>query len=118
MYKVNVVENGLQATELINNLMNDGFEKDHIYLFAHDEDRSKDLTDATDTGTVGMKEQGLFTQVGNVFKKRGDELRSKMTSLGLTDIEAEKYEQALDQGKVVLVAAKDADHTNDDRTIM
>jgi hypothetical protein len=118
MYKVNVVENGLQATEIINDLMNDGYEKDHIYLFAHDEDRSKDLTDATDTGTVGMKEQGLFDQVGNVFRKRGDELRTKMTSLGLTDMEAEKYEQALDQGRVVLVAARDADYSVRDSTIM
>ncbi|MCM3216602.1 general stress protein [Niallia taxi] len=103
MYKVEVVENGVQATNVINQLENQGYTKENIYIFAHDKDRSEDLTAATDTGDVSMKEQGLMDTIGNVFRKRGDELRSKMQSVGLTEMEAEKYEEVLDTGKLVIV---------------
>ncbi|MFT8321388.1 MAG: general stress protein [Bacillus sp. (in: firmicutes)] len=105
MYKVEVVENGVQASNVINALENQGYEKDHIYIFAHDKDRSDDLTEATDTAEVSLQEQGLFDSLSNVFKKRGDELRSKMQSVGLTELEAEKYEEVLDTGKLVIVGS-------------
>lgn len=109
MYKVEVVENGVQATNTIDMLNNQGYPKEHIYIFAHDKDRSENLTDATDTGAVGMKEQGLFDSVGNVFKKRGDELRSKFESLGMTTAEADQYEKVLDEGKLVIVGSDSAE---------
>lgn len=105
MYKVEVVENGVQASNIINALENQGYKKENIYIFAHDKDRSEDLTNATETGNVSMKEQGLLDSVSNVFRKRGDELRSKMQSVGLTDVEAAKYEEVLDTGKLVIVGA-------------
>ncbi|HWJ77069.1 MAG TPA: general stress protein [Niallia sp.] len=105
MYKVEVVENGVQASNIINALENQGYNKENIYIFAHDKDRSEDLSAATDTGNVSMKEQGLFDSIGNVFRKRGDELRSKMQSVGLTEAEAEKYEEVLDTGKLVIIGS-------------
>ncbi|MEK4967998.1 general stress protein [Cytobacillus sp. FSL R7-0696] len=105
MYKIEVVENGVQAVSIINSLENEGYTKKDIYLFAHDRDRSENLTDATDTNDIGMKEQGVFDSIGNVFKSRGDELRSKMRSVGMTDVEAERYEEVLDQGKLVIVGS-------------
>ncbi|WP_026695940.1 general stress protein [Peribacillus kribbensis] len=107
MYQVHVVENGLQAKEKIDSL---GFSKENVYLFAHDKDRSEHLTEATHTEEVGMGEQGLLSSLGNVFKSRGDELRSKMESLGLTKQEAAQYETELDKGRVVLVATDDVTH--------
>lgn len=106
MHQVHVVENGVQAKEKIEVLAVSGYTKDDIYIFAHDKDRSEHLTDATHTESVGMKEQGMFDSLGNVFRSRGDELRSKMENLGLTKVEAEKYEEELDYGKVVVVAVK------------
>lgn len=106
MYKVEVVENGVQASNIISALENQGYQKENIYIFAHDKDRSEDLTAATNTGDVSMKEQGLFDSIGNVFRKRGDELRSKMESIGLTKMEAEKYEEVLDTGKLVVVGSQ------------
>ncbi|WP_442597014.1 general stress protein [Neobacillus sp. D3-1R] len=103
MYRVFVVENGVQATEKISTLVNEGFSQDQIYLFAHDENRSEHLTEATNTSEVGFEEQGLLGSIGNMFKKRGDDLRSKFESLGLSHMEAEKYEEELDRGKVVLI---------------
>jgi len=105
MYKVEVVENGVQADNSIRGLENQGYNRDNIYIFAHDKNRSEDLTAATETAEVSMKEQGLLDSLGNVFRKRGDELRSKMQSVGLTEMEAEKYEEVLDTGKLVIVGS-------------
>lgn len=107
MYKVNIVENGLEASNLISELQNEGYLKSEIYIFAHGEERSKDITDATETGKVGVEEQGVLNTLGNVFKKRGDELRSKMSALGLTDHQAADCEKQLDQGKLVVIASKE-----------
>ncbi|WP_108668801.1 general stress protein [Peribacillus acanthi] len=104
MSTVYVVENGVQAKEKVDQLTATGHTKENIYIFTHDKSRSEHLTDLTNTEGVGMKEQGFFDSVGNLFRSRGDELRSKMTSLGLSQAEAEKYEEELDYGKVVVVA--------------
>ncbi|MBM7690622.1 hypothetical protein JOC77_000025 [Peribacillus deserti] len=105
MYQVHVIENGVQAKEKIESLSGTGFSEESIFLFAHDKDRSEHLTENTNTQEIGMKEQGFLSSLGNVFKSRGDELRSKMQSLGLTKEEADLYEKELDRGKVVLVAS-------------
>ena len=108
MLNVKVVENGVQAKDTIEQFLRQGFTKDDIYLFAHDKTRSTHLTDATDTNNVGMSEQGFFDQLSNVFRSRGDELRSKMRSVGLSETEADQYEEELDRGRVVVVATKAA----------
>jgi Heat induced stress protein YflT len=104
MSTVYVVENGVQAKEKVEQLTTSGHTKENIYIFTHDKNRSEHLTDLTDTEGVGLKEQGFFDSVGNLFRSRGNELRTKLTSLGLSQAEAEKYEEELDYGKVVVVA--------------
>lgn len=106
MNTVKICENGVQATKIIEELTAEGYDPNNIFIFAHGEERSKDLTDATDTGSVGVGEQGIVNTVSNVFRKRGDELRAKFESVGLTESEAEKYEKVLDGGQLVLVATK------------
>jgi len=106
MYKVDVVENGVQARDKLSLLATEGYTKDEVYLFAHDKEREDDLAEALGAGDVGMKEQGLINTVTNVFKKRGDELRAQFESLGLSADEAERYERELDEGRLVLVACK------------
>ncbi|MEH7155322.1 general stress protein [Neobacillus drentensis] len=106
MRQVKVVENGLQAKQEIEQLLNQGFTKDEVYLLAHRKDRSEDLTEALDIKDIGVNEQGFFDSIANVFRSRGDELRAKMESLGLTDTEAQRYEEELDRGRVMVIAAK------------
>ncbi|PLS07985.1 general stress protein [Neobacillus cucumis] len=108
METVRVVENGVQAKKEIEQLIMQGYTKDEIYLLAHDKDRSNDLTDSLDISDIGMSEQGVMDSLANVFRTRGDELRSKMESLGLSSNDAERYEKELDLGKVVVVASKSA----------
>jgi len=106
MRQVKLVENGLQAKQEIEQLLNQGFSKDEVYLLAHSKERSEDLAEALDTNEIGVNEQGFLDSIANVFRSRGDELRSKMESLGLSDTEAQQYEKELDKGRVVVVAAK------------
>jgi hypothetical protein len=82
MKNVRVVENGVQAKEVIEQFLNLGYTKDELYLLAHDKNRSKDLTKALETNDLGVSEQGAFDLMANVFRSRGDELRSKIHSLG------------------------------------
>ena len=101
------VENALQAKTEIDKLVAQGYEHDDIYIFAHDKKRSKDITDALDTESVGMKDQGFLNSMKNMTSSRGDELRAKLAAAGLSDQEAEEYEEVLDEGKLVIVASKD-----------
>ncbi|OCA82340.1 general stress protein [Bacillus sp. FJAT-27225] len=106
MYKVEVVENGVQAKDKLSLLATEGYKKDDIYLFAHDKERESDLAKATGVEEVGLMDQGLINSVTGVFKKRGDELRTQFQSLGLSESEADRYEKVLDEGRLVLVACK------------
>lgn len=108
MANVIIVENGVEAREQIQQFIDQGFTKDDIYLLAHDNNRSNDLTNALDINNVGVAEQGFFDSFANVFRTRGDELRSKLESLGVSSSEAEQYEREMDQGKVVVLAARSA----------
>jgi hypothetical protein len=108
METVKVVENGVQAKREIEQLMTQGYTKDEIYLLAHDKNRSENLADNLDLTDVGVAEQGLFDSMANVFRSRGDELRSKLESLGLSQAEAERFEEEMDHGRVVVVATKSA----------
>ncbi|SEI78677.1 Heat induced stress protein YflT [Bhargavaea ginsengi] len=104
MAKVITVENGLQAREEINKLVTQGYDKEHIYLFAHSDDREKDIAEALDIETAGMSDTGFFKGMKNLVAKRGDELRSEFQGVGLSQQEADEYEKVLDEGRLVLVA--------------
>ncbi|MFK2826898.1 general stress protein [Bacillus sp. B190/17] len=106
MLTTKTVENALQAKNEIDGLLAQGYSLDHVYILAHDEHRTEDIADALQTNEVGMKEQGLLSSMGNMFQSRGNELRSKMESLGLSQQEAETYERELDKGKLVVIANK------------
>lgn len=100
------VENAVQAKTEIEKLEAQGYTHDDIYVFAHDKRREADIAKALDTESVGMKEQGFLDNMKNMTVSRGDELRSKMAAAGLSDQEAEEYEEELDKGKLVIIATK------------
>ncbi|WP_050180419.1 general stress protein [Domibacillus robiginosus] len=104
MYTAKIVRNHTEAASIVTAFSQDGLSKENIYVFAYDKKESKQLTDATNSGEIGLKEQGLSGTVSNVFKKRGDELRAKLHSLGLGESEAAEYEEQLDRGLIVVVA--------------
>jgi hypothetical protein len=100
------VENAVQAKAEVERLQSQGYDEDNIYIFAHDKRREADITKALDTESVGTKEQGFLNGMKNLTSSRGDELRAKMSAVGLSDQEAEEYEEELDKGKLVIIANK------------
>lgn len=105
MKQVKVVENGVEAKQAIDQFLTQGYTRDNVYVLAHDKERSEDLGDALDANEIGVDEQGVLDSIANVFRTRGDELRSKMESIGITPFEAEQFEKRLDEGRVVVVAS-------------
>ncbi|HZG70976.1 MAG TPA: general stress protein [Chondromyces sp.] len=105
MTQKKIVENGVQAKETIESLQAEGYPLKNIYLLAHDEERTKDLTEALEINNIGMKEQGMLGSILNMVNSRGDELREKMQALGLSSQEADIYEKELDRGKVLIIAS-------------
>ena len=100
------VENALQAKTEIENLESQGYSRDDMYIFAHYKERSDDINEALDTEKVGMKDQGFLKSMKNMFTSRGDELRSKMETAGLSKDEAADAEKELDLGKLIIIAKK------------
>ncbi|WP_026570550.1 MULTISPECIES: general stress protein [Sediminibacillus] len=95
--------NDEQLQQDVNKLSQKGIDKDNVYVLAHDSDRTKRVADNADANTIGLNEMNLKSAVGNMFNKKGDELRTKLKEVGLSDVEANNYEEELDEGKVLLV---------------
>lgn len=102
-----VVENGTLAVQEVQNLRQSGYSTDRIYVLAHDSDKTGRIAELSDASKVGVKEEGVFDALANLFRSRGDELRAKIVSLGFTEAEAAFYEKQLDLGKVLVVAKRD-----------
>jgi len=101
---VHVVESGVGALSAVRELNVRGFNQDDIFVLAHEEDREDSLSEWTNANKIGVTEEGVFNALANLFRSRGDELRAKLESVGLTEREAEHYEQELDRGKVLVIA--------------
>ena len=106
MKQIKIVENDVEVKKSVVQLLNQGFTKEEVYILAHDKDRSIELTVTTDTNDIKVSEPGAFESLANVFRSRGDELRSNMESLGLSYFEAQQFEGELDLGRIVVVATK------------
>jgi len=99
-----LVNNGLEAFEVVNDLHRQGYEEEDIYVLTHDSGRTNRLADAASANTVGIAEEGMFDTMANLFRNRGDALRSKIESMGFNSFEASMYESELDRGKVLVMA--------------
>ena len=93
----------------VTELKNQGIDKQDIYILSHDDERTNRVAGNADANTIGLSEMGLGSAVGNIFSKKGDERRTKLEEIGFSKEEAERYEEKLDEGKILLMV------TNRDR---
>ncbi|MBW7475161.1 general stress protein [Paenibacillus oenotherae] len=100
---VQIVTTAMDALHAVRELNSRGYKQDDIYVLAHDSEKTKELAAATEANQIGMTEEGVLSSVANVFRSRGDEIRSKLQSIGITEAEAERYEEELDQGRVLVI---------------
>ena len=90
--------------EEIDQLSNKGISKSNLYIMSHDDDRTDRVADSIAAGKLG---EGFTTESGNVFNKKGDELRAQFKELGFTQEEANELEEKLDHGDILLIDASD-----------
>ncbi|MBU0438850.1 general stress protein [Staphylococcus succinus] len=83
----------------INTLKDQSISPKDIYILSHDSDRTSRIV--RNTEVTGINYNSYETQEN--YEKQGDELRYKLKSLGITQEESEKYEEEMDQGKVLLI---------------
>ncbi|UOR13532.1 general stress protein [Halobacillus amylolyticus] len=101
--KFKVFHNDEQLSESIDKLRNNGIRDEDIYILAHDNDHDRRARKETDANKIGVKVTGMGTAMKNVFRGKGDKLRSKMKEIGFDASKAEQLEEELDKGKTLLV---------------
>lgn len=80
-----------------------GVSKDDLYVISHDKDRTDRVAGNANANEVGIKEEGLKVAIGNLFHKKGDELRAKFREVGFSPEEANELEEKLDNDKILLL---------------
>jgi len=90
----------IQLKKEIERLDEAGKSKDKLYVMSHDDDRTDRVADSVDAGKLG---EDLTTDQGNVFTKKGDELRAQFKELGFSQEEANELEEKLDHGTILLI---------------
>nr|WP_219914570.1 general stress protein [Thalassobacillus sp. CUG 92003] len=96
----------------VGKLKDKGISRDNVYVLTHDDDRTKRIATNADANTIGFSEQDFKNAVGNMFSKKGDELRSKLQEVGFSEQEAEDYEDDMDEGKVLLIVTNSSEVEN------
>lgn len=107
---VRVVNNVNEAREQVQLLTLQGYDRDRIYVLAHDDDKTDWAADYADAQKIGAAEEGVFNAIANVFRSQGDELRAKLKALDLSEAEAGRLERELDEGKIVVLAVEAKAH--------
>lgn len=101
--KYKLFHNDQTLNESISNLRKDGVSDDDIYVLSHDNDHVRRTRKSTDANKIGVSETGAGTALKNVFRSKGDKLRTKMKEMGISSDKAEDLEEELDKGKSLLI---------------
>ncbi|GFZ81047.1 general stress protein [Paenibacillus marchantiophytorum] len=102
--RVSVTANLQEAQNKVQQLYREGFERDHIYVLTHSAEGTDFVANYTGAEQISIAEEGVITSIANLFRSRGDELRAKMKSLGVPEVEASRLEGELDKGKILVLA--------------
>ncbi len=101
---VHTVNNITEARQQIQYYKLKGYDKEHLYILAHDKDRTKRIAEEMNVEQIGVAEEGLDTAIANIFRSRGSELRAKLKSMGISPEEADRLEKEMDHDKIVVIA--------------
>ncbi|RIU94938.1 general stress protein [Oceanobacillus picturae] len=101
--KFKIYHNDDQLSEAVDKLRNDGIPDDDIYILSIDNDHDRRARKETDANKIGAKVTGVSTALKNVFKGKGDTIRSKLNEIGFDKSKSEQLKVELDKGKTLLV---------------
>jgi len=98
--EVKEFKDDVELKKEIDKLVGQNTSKRNIYVMSHDDDRTDRVADSISAGKLG---EGFTTEDGNVFNKKGDELRGQLKELGFNQDEADELEEKLDHGSILLI---------------
>ena len=102
--KVRLVMHEEQTPQEIRYLQNEGYTLEEIYVIAHNDKTTQNLSHLMSEHKVGIHQENIAGAFTNLFRSHGDPLRLKLQSLGLSKHEADQYEKELDLGKIMVMA--------------
>lgn len=112
--KVHTVNKISEVQDQVISFQREGYPQDNIYVLTHDKDRTSRIVENTDAEKIGVAEEGIGTAIANIFRSNGDELRAKMRSLGISEMDAERLEREMDRDKILVIAWGGKEYTGDD----
>lgn len=104
MTRVHTVDSHAEVQMQVARFRRDGYPDDQIFVLTYDKSRTKRIAEKTDAEQIGISEEGLGTAIANLFRSAGDELQAKMKSLGISDGEAIRLEQEMENDRIVVIA--------------
>ncbi|MDG0823329.1 MAG: general stress protein [Staphylococcus equorum] len=83
----------------INTLKDQKINAKDIYVLSHDADHTARIVKNTEVSGIDYNR----SDVGEKEPKQGDQLRDKLQILGVSESDAQDYEELMDQGNVLLI---------------
>ncbi|WP_427706033.1 YflT domain-containing protein [Staphylococcus parequorum] len=83
----------------INTLKDQKINAKDIYVLSHDADHTARIVKNTEVSGIDYNR----SNVGEKEPKQGDQLRDKLQILGVSESDAQDYEELMDQGNVLLI---------------
>ncbi|HLR18905.1 MAG TPA: general stress protein [Staphylococcus sp.] len=83
----------------INTLKDQKINAKDVFVLSHDSDRTERIVNSTEVSGINYNRSDVVEAEGN----QGDQLRSKLQILGVSESDAQDYEELMDQGNVLLI---------------
>ncbi|MFP5163833.1 general stress protein [Rhodococcus hoagii] len=83
----------------INTLKDQKINAKDIYVLSHDADHTERIVKNTEVSGIDYNR----SDVGEDEQNQGDQLRDKLQILGVSESDAQDYEELMDQGNVLLI---------------
>lgn len=114
MATIQMVENSVQAKSVIEGFISEGYLKDHIHVFANSNKRAEGIAnffdvDAGATAEATSESKGFFDSIKNFFQTTPEDFKNQLSVLGLDASDQSHAKDALDEGKLVIIAHRPAE---------
>ncbi|MBP1988980.1 general stress protein [Paenibacillus eucommiae] len=103
-YKVDIVNDEEQALRHILTLQKESYPLSQIYVLTMDAQKAEELAEISGTQRAAAADEGLSDSLANLYLSQGERLLEEMEAIGLSEYEAQQYEQALEFGGYMIVA--------------
>ncbi|WP_440857895.1 general stress protein [Staphylococcus shinii] len=96
---VKVYSNDEEIEVNINTLKDQKINAKDVFVLTHDPDRTERIVNNTEVSGINYNR----SNVGDEVAKQENQLREKLQTLGVSEEDSQKYEELMDQGKVLLI---------------